>query len=98
MSQVNPEPLSYDNSASKGAFPPQNDKACAAMSLRHWLKRRRIREVIPSLALRTFPFTLDQRAYKRRNVIGRIGKGSRTGAVSRPDTTVLLVTTWPVWR
>jgi hypothetical protein len=26
------------------------------MSLRHWLKRRRIREVIPSLALRTFPF------------------------------------------
>ena len=56
MSQVNPEPLSYDNSASKGAFPPRNDKACAAMSLRHWLKHRRIRAVIPSLALRTFPF------------------------------------------
>ena len=72
MSQVNPEPLSYDNSASKGAFPPQNDKACAVMSLRRWLKRRRIRAVIPSMATRTFAFPLDRKAYKRRNVIERM--------------------------
>lgn len=72
------------------------DKAYDAMSLRRWLKRRRIKAVIPSLATRTFPFPLDRRAYKRRNVIERMGEGSRTGAVS--DTAALLVTTWPVWR
>ena len=42
------------------------------MSLRRWLKRRRIRAVIPSLATRTFPFPLDLKAYKRRNVIERM--------------------------
>ena len=35
------------------------DKAYDAMSLRRWLKRRRIRAVIPSLATRTFTFPLD---------------------------------------
>ena len=48
------------------------DKAYDAMSLRRWLKRRRIRAVIPSLATRTFPFPLDRKAYKRRNVIERM--------------------------
>lgn len=48
------------------------DKAYDAMSLRRWLKRRRIRVVIPSLATRTFPFPLDRKAYKRRNVIERM--------------------------
>ncbi len=42
------------------------------MSLRRWLKRRKIRAVIPSLATRTFPFPLDRKAYKRRNVIERL--------------------------
>ncbi len=48
------------------------DKAYDAMSLRRWLKQRRIRAVIPSLATRTFPFPLDRKAYKRRNVIERV--------------------------
>jgi transposase len=48
------------------------DKAYDAMSLRRWLKRRRIKAVIPSLATRTFPFPLDRKAYKRRNVIERL--------------------------
>ena len=48
------------------------DKAYDAMSLRRWLKRRRIRAVIPSLATRTFPFPLDRRAYRRRNLIERL--------------------------
>ena len=48
------------------------DKAYDAMTLRRWLKRRRTRAVIPSLATRTFPFPLDRKAYKRRNVIERM--------------------------
>lgn len=48
------------------------DKAYDAMSLRRWLKRRRIRAVIPSPATRTFPFPLNRRAYKRRKVIKRM--------------------------
>ncbi|MCZ0963113.1 IS5 family transposase [Paracoccus benzoatiresistens] len=48
------------------------DKAYDAMSLRRWLKRRRIKAVIPSLATRTFPFPLDRKAYKRRNVVERM--------------------------
>ena len=48
------------------------DKAYDAMSLRRWLKRRRIKAVIPSLATRTFPFPLDRKAYKRCNVIERM--------------------------
>lgn len=42
------------------------------MSLRCWLKRRRIKAVIPSLATRTFPFPLDRKAYARRSVIERL--------------------------
>lgn len=42
------------------------------MTLRRWLKRRRIGAVIPSLATRTFPFPLDRKVYKRRNVIERL--------------------------
>jgi len=48
------------------------DKAYDAMSLRRWLKRRKIRAVIPSLATWTFPFSLDRKAYHRRNVIERM--------------------------
>jgi len=48
------------------------DKAYDAMSLRRWLKRRRIKAVIPSLSTRTLPFPLDRKAYKRRNVIERM--------------------------
>jgi transposase len=43
------------------------------MTRRRWLKKRKIRAVIPSLATRTFPFPLDRKAYKRRNVIERMG-------------------------
>ncbi len=48
------------------------DKAYDAMTLRHWLKKRRIKAVIPSLATRTVPFPLDRMAYKSRNVIERM--------------------------
>jgi transposase len=42
------------------------------MGLRRWLKRRRIKTVIPSLAACTFPFPLDRKTYKRRTVIERL--------------------------
>lgn len=45
------------------------DKAYDANALRRWLKVRRIRAVIPSLATRTKPFRLDRKAYKRRSRI-----------------------------
>ena len=48
------------------------DKAYEAMTPRRWLKRRRIWAVIPSLATRTFPFPLDRKAYKHRNVVERM--------------------------
>lgn len=48
------------------------DRGHGAMTLRRWLKRRRIRAVIPSLATRNFPFPLDRKAYNRRNVIERM--------------------------
>jgi transposase len=54
------------------------DKAYDAMSLRRRLKRRKIRAVIPSLATRTFPFPLDRKAYKRRNVIERLWSRLKT--------------------
>jgi len=41
------------------------------MSLGRWLKRRRIKAVIPSLATRTFPFRLDRKAYAKLNMIER---------------------------
>lgn len=48
------------------------DKAYDVLTFRRWLKRRRIRAVFPSLATRTIPFPLDRKAYKQRNVIGRM--------------------------
>lgn len=47
------------------------DKAYDADSLRNWLKRHRIKAVIPSTATRTVPYPLDRKAYRRRNVIER---------------------------
>lgn len=48
------------------------DKAYDADSLRNWLKRRRIRAVIPSTATRRTPYPLNQKIYRRRNVIERM--------------------------
>jgi transposase len=48
------------------------DKAYDADSLRRWLKKGRIKAVIPSTATRTVPYPLDRRAYKRRNVVERL--------------------------
>lgn len=48
------------------------DKAYNDMTLRRWLKRRRIKAVIPSLATRTFQFSLDRKAYNRRNISARM--------------------------
>ena len=48
------------------------DKAYDAERLRTWLKRHRVKAVIPSTAGRTVPYALDRRAYKRRNVIERL--------------------------
>ncbi len=62
------------------------DKAYDAMSLRRWLKRRRIRAVIPSLATRSFPFPLDRKACKRRTAIERMWSRLGPGAVSPPGS------------
>jgi transposase len=48
------------------------DKAYGADSFRNWLRRRRIKAVIPSNATRNTPHPLDRLAYRRRNVIERI--------------------------
>ena len=48
------------------------DKAYDVDSLRHWLKARRVKAVIPSTATRTVPYPLDRRAYRRRNRIERL--------------------------
>ena len=48
------------------------DKAYDADGLRNWLKERKIRAVIPSTATRRTPYPLDQRTYRRRNVIERM--------------------------
>lgn len=48
------------------------DKAYDADKLRNWLKRRRIKAVIPSNATRRTPYTLDRAIYRRRNVIERM--------------------------
>ena len=48
------------------------DKAYDADSFRHWLKRRKIKAVIPSTATRRTPYPLDQKIYRRRNVIERM--------------------------
>lgn len=48
------------------------DKAYDADSLRNWLKRHRIKAVIPSTASRRTPYPLDRRIYRRRNVIERL--------------------------
>ena len=70
------------------------DKAYDAISLRRWLKRRRIRALIPSLATRTFPFPLDRKAYKRRNVIERMWgrlKNQQCGSPERLPSGVMEV-------
>ena len=48
------------------------DKAYDADSLRNWLKRQRIKAVIPSTASRRTPYPFDRRVYRRRNVIERL--------------------------
>ena len=59
----------------KTMTPPKRllaDKAYDADSLRNWLKRARIKAVIPSTAARRTPYPLDRKAYRRRNVIERM--------------------------
>ncbi|WP_394886139.1 IS5 family transposase [Mesorhizobium sp. AaZ16] len=48
------------------------DKAYDADSLRNWLKRARIKAIIPSTAARRTPYPLDHKAYRRRNLIERM--------------------------
>lgn len=48
------------------------DKAYDADSLRNWLKRTKVRAIIPSTATRRTPYPLDRKAYRRRNVIERM--------------------------
>ena len=48
------------------------DKAYDADKFRSWLKKRRIKAVIPSNATRNTPYPLDRDAYRRRNVIERM--------------------------
>lgn len=47
------------------------DKAYDAEHLRKYLGSRQIEAVIPSTASRTVPYPLDERAYKRRNIVER---------------------------
>ena len=42
------------------------------MTLRRWLKRRRIKAVIPSTQSRKPSFRPDRKAYRRRNLIERL--------------------------
>jgi transposase len=56
-----------------------------ADSFRNWLKRRKIKAVIPSTATRRTPYPLDQKTYRRRNVIERMFCKLKTGDASRPD-------------
>ena len=48
------------------------DKAYDAESFRNWLADRRIKTVTPSTASRTTPYSIDLKAYRRRNVIERL--------------------------
>ena len=48
------------------------DKAYDADSLRQWLAKAKVKAVIPSSAARKIPYPLDQKAYRRRNVIERL--------------------------
>jgi len=48
------------------------DKAYDADSFRNWLKRRKIKAVIPSTTTRRTPYPLDRKTYRRRNVIERM--------------------------
>jgi transposase len=43
-----------------------------ALDLAGWLKRRKIKAVIPSTATRRRPYPLDPKIYQRRNVIERM--------------------------
>ena len=48
------------------------DKAYDADSFRNWLKRRKIKAVISSTATRRTSYPIDQKTYRRRNVIERM--------------------------
>jgi transposase len=48
------------------------EKAYDADSLREWLKQTKVKAVDPSTASRRTPYPLDNRAYKRRNLIERM--------------------------
>jgi transposase len=48
------------------------DKAYDAESLRRWLRERRVKAVMQSTATHTVPYSLDRRAYRRRNIIERL--------------------------
>ena len=48
------------------------DKAYDADRLRRWLAERSVTAVIPSTASRYKPYPLNQRAYRRRNLIERL--------------------------
>jgi transposase len=48
------------------------DKAYDAESLRRWLRERRVKAVMQSTATRTVPYSLDRRAFRRRNIIERL--------------------------
>ncbi len=48
------------------------DKAYDADRFRDWLRKRRIKAVIPSTASRRTPYPLDRKVYRRRNVIERL--------------------------
>lgn len=48
------------------------DRAYDADSLRNWLKRTRIKAVIPPSAVCRTPYPLHREAYRRRNVIERV--------------------------
>ena len=47
------------------------DKAYDAEHFRNYLAGRNIEAVIPSTASRTVPYPLDEKAYKRRNIVER---------------------------
>ena len=48
------------------------DKAYDADRFRSWLRRQKVKAIIPSTATRRTPYPLDRKAYRRRNVIERL--------------------------
>lgn len=74
------------------------DKASDVDSLQGWLRKRRIKAVIPSTASRTVPSPIDRAAYRRRNLIERLFSRLKNWRRLATRYDRLAQTTWQPWR